>query len=89
MRTQEEIKLIAEEIHLNVTKEIVREDRRRMVSKFIDYANKHKDELMSAAGIAVMVGSIRVRENEIRAIEEALKTRKSFETYKQKVTERL
>ena len=89
MRTQEEIKLIAEEIHLNVTKEIVREDRRRLVNKFKDYANKHKDELMSATGIAVMVGSIRVRENEIRAIEEALKTRKSFETYKQKVIERL
>lgn len=89
MRTQEEIKLIAEEIHFNVAREIVREDRRRMLDKLKDYANKHKDELMSATGIAMMVGSIRVRENEIRAVEEALKTRKSFETYKQKVTERL
>ena len=89
MRSKEEIKLIAEEIRLNVAKEIVREDRRRMVSKFKDYATKHRNECLSAAGIAMMVGSIRVRENEIRAIEDALKTRKSFETYKQKVMERL
>ena len=72
-----------------MAKEIVREDRRRLTSKFKDYATKYKDEIMSAAGIAMMVGSIRVRENEIKAIEDALKTRKSFETYKQKVMERL
>ena len=89
MRTQEEIKLIAEEIHLNVAKEIVREDRRRMLDKLKDYANKHKDELMSATGIALMVGSIRVRENEIRAIESALRTREAFSEYRKKVTERL
>ena len=89
MRSKEEIKLIAEEIRLNVSKTIVREDRRRMVSKFKDYATKHKSECLSAAGIAIMAGSIRVRENEIRAIEDALKTQKAFETYKQKVTERL
>ena len=89
MRSKEEIRLIAEEIHLNVMKELVREDRRRLVSKFKDYATKHRSERLSAAGIAVMVGSIRVRENEIMAIEDALKTQKAFETYKQKVTERL
>lgn len=89
MRTQEEIKLIADEIHMNVAKTIVREDRRRLASKFRDYATKYKSECLSAAGIAMMVGSIRVRENEIKAIESALKTRKAFETYKQKVRERL
>lgn len=89
MRSKEEIRLIAEEIRLNVAKEIVREDRNRLASKFRDYATKHKDELISPMGIALMVGSIRVRENEIRAIEDALKTQKAFETYKQKVRERL
>ena len=89
MRSKEEIRLIADEIHMNVAKTIVREDRRRLVSKFKDYATKHRSECLSAAGIAMMVGAIRVRENEIRAIEDALKTQKAFETYKQKVNERL
>ena len=84
MKTRKEIAIIAEEIRLNVAKEIVREDRKRMVSKLKDYATKHKDELVSPMGIALMIGSI-----QIRAAESVLKTRKSFETYKKKVTERL
>lgn len=89
MRTQEEIKLIAEEIRLNVAKEIVREDRKRMVSKLKDYAYKHKDQLVSPMGIALMLGGIRIREDEIRAAESALRTRKAFSEYRKKVTERL
>lgn len=89
MRTQEEIKLIAEEIRLNVAKEIVREDRRRLASKFRDYACKHKDELISPMSIALMIGGIRIREDEIRAAESALRTRKAFSEYRKKVTERL
>ena len=89
MRTQKEVALIAEEICLNVAKEIVREDRKRMVSKLKDYATKHKDELVSPMGIALMIGSIRIREDEIRAAESALRTRKAFNEYRQKVTERL
>ena len=89
MRTKEDIKLIAEEIHLNVQRELLREDRKKMAEKLKEYAYKHKDQLISPMGIAMMVSSIRCRETQLNRAMAYLKTEKAFRDYTQKVRERL
>lgn len=90
MRTQEEIKLICEEIRINVQKVIIKEERAKSIKKAVSLIKTHQPEIMTGMGIVSMVGgAYEVQEKLLRSESDQLKMKKALYEYRQRVEERL
>ena len=90
MRTQEEIKLICEEIRINVEKAILKEERTKTINRAMSLIKKHQPDIMTGIGIVSMIGSVYgTQERLLRAQSDQLRVKKAFEDYCKRVEERL
>lgn len=90
MRTQEEIKLICEEIQINVQKAILEEERTKTIRKAVGLIKTHQQEVMTGIGIIQMGIEVHaLRDKYLRAQSDQLKMKKAFEDYRKRVEERL
>lgn len=89
MRTQEEIKRIANEIRLNTQLEILAEDREKTIKKIREYAWKPRAQLLSPAVIGEILRSYDHRSQILKAQLGYLNCQTALDNYKRKVMERL
>ncbi|MBO7450700.1 MAG: hypothetical protein J6U54_10050 [Clostridiales bacterium] len=89
MRTQEEIKAIAEEIRINTKLKILDEERDKTINKIREYAWKPESQLMSPAVIGEILRSYDHRKRVLAAQLSYLGCQKAFVEYRKKVRERL
>jgi UDP-N-acetylmuramyl tripeptide synthase len=93
MRTQEEIRIISEEIRINVQQAIVEEERTKAIKKAVDLIKTHQPEIMTGMGIVSTVsmvsGAFDMRAKLLRAEMDQVKMKKALYEYRQRVEERL
>lgn len=93
MRTQEEIRIIAEEIRINVQQAIVKEERTKAIKKAVGLIKTHQPEIMTGMGIvstvSIVSGAFDMRAKLLSAKMDQVKMERAFEEYRQRVEERL
>jgi hypothetical protein len=90
MRTQEEIRIISEEIRINVQKAIIKEEHTKSIEAVASLIKTHQPDIMTCMGIVSMVhATYESQKKLLRAQSYQLKMERAFEEYRQRVEERL